>query len=584
MRESEIFNWFPEKSTRTYVYLDVSGRHTDGRQEIERLQGFLAARGHRTPLSGVFCRQTVRAAQTFLRDCVDRTIAVDGICGPHTTRTLQSVEGEIRRRRPPRSGTGVRLVMHTISRKKSDYYTFEAEAMRLETEYKRNFPGDVVRRVLVRDGKQIAAEINACDPGSIVSWDVLSHANAGGIHISTDLATPKAASAERQRRHVEYRVNSSRPQSAKDAMFMEEDMRGMYTSRGTLQLVADYFNQEPTSHAGTLEEIECDRFSSDCYVELHGCRTVNDAAAETDMFVAMLSERLPYDAVVVGHTGSSSPRGQQGYRHGEVGVYRGGCEVHRGRRESLRLPNASTPGHDDERFGSLPTTRSTQRSDGSRNFKTDWPPSGSPPRRCPPRRDPPRTCDPPRTYPPGGGDPPSTYPPGGNGYPPPGGGGYPPGSCDPPGSGTYPPPRDPPRGCDPPRTNPPRQYPPPPRPPRNPPRTNPPRQDPPRGQDPQVPRDRDRDPNDRNPRNPQQPSSQVPWGAILTGAAVVGGLALQHRRERDRDRDRGSNGRQPSAPNNSRGQSPRDAARSLGSLDRGNPLSSAVRGFGFGRR
>ena len=293
-----MFPWPPEKNTGTYVYCEVSVRHTDARQEIQALQGFLEARGHRTPLTGAFCPQTVRAAQTFLRDCVDRTVAVDGVCGPHTTRTLERVEGEIQRRRPPRIGTAIRLVMHTISRKKSDYYTFEAEAMRIEAEYERCFPTDVVRRVLVRDGKQIAHEINACEPGSIVSWDVLSHANAGGIHISTDLATPKAASAEQQRRHVQYRANSSRPQSAKDALFMEEDMRGMYTSRATMKLVAEYFNQEPTAHAGFLEEIQCDRFPSmiTCSVLVAGLgNKVNCRSCGTTVWVSV-SGRLGWKA------------------------------------------------------------------------------------------------------------------------------------------------------------------------------------------------------------------------------------------------------------------------------------------------
>lgn len=428
--------------------------------------------------------------------------------------------------------------MHTSSRKKSDFYTFEAEAMRIEAEYKRAFPQDTVRRVLVSSGKDIARAINACEPGSIVSWDVLSHSNAGGIHISTDLARPQAASAERQRRHVEYRTGSRNPQSAKDAQFMEEDMRGMYTSAATTRLVADYFNQQPTGFANTLDELSYDRFSSECYVELHGCRTVNDDATLADLFIGNLSARLPCDATVVGHTGGSYPKGGRGYRHGVVGVFRAGRELHRGRRESLKLPNASTPGQDDEHFDPSTVSRSgsngrTSSTGERRDFKTDWPRTGTP-----------------------GG-----YPPRDNYEPPPRTG----------TPGTYPPPRD---DYDPPRnTGTPGSYPPP-RDDNNPnsgtPGSNPPRDD------------------NQNPRGGSQ-GSEVPWGAILTGAAVVGGIALKAKRDRDRRRDsrdsRDENPRGSSSGRNTGRSNPGGMDRLLGSIDRGNPVGSITRSLGgaFGR-
>jgi len=539
----------------------VSGRHTDAKQKIRTLQGFLTARGHRLPLSGVFCRRTVTAAQTYLRECVDRTVVVDGVRGPHTNRALQSAEREIERRSPPESSRGTRLVMHTSSRKKSDFYTFQAEAMRLEGEYKRSFPNDTIKRVLVNSGKDIAKAINACEPGSIVSWDVLSHSNAGGIHISTDLAQPKASSAQRQRNHVKYRSNSRNPQSAKDALFMEEDMRGMYTSRETTELVADYFNQQTTQFSNTLDAIDFSRFSQECYVELHGCRTVNDDAQEADLFIGNLSARLPCDAIVVGHTRGSYPQGQRGYRHGEVGVFRGGVEVHRGAREPLKLPNASTPGQGDEGLGSTPVRRTSggdRRQPGrERDFKSDWP------RDTPPRRTPPRTCEPPRTRQP---------------------------------------PRTPPRGRD--EEN------------RNDRETERGRDDSnrndretERGRDNSNRNDREtergRDNSNRNDRETErgrdqgrgqnQPGSQVPWGAILTGAAVVGGIAMQRRRERDRRRQDDNNSRPPQNPPNNRPQNPpnnrtpqRPAPRPAPRNDRptrsSNPLGSVARGLSRFRR
>lgn len=505
--------------------------NTAARQDVSALQGFLKARGHYNPLTGTFCRQTVVAAQTYLRGAVDAGIAVDGICGPHTARTLESVKGEIQRRSPPRSGTGVRLVMHTTSRKKSDFYTFEAEAMRLEREYRKEFPNDVVRRVLVSNGKQIAKVINACQEGTIVSWDVLSHSNAGGIHISEDLAQPKSASADRQRRHLQHRSGGRNAQSAKDAEFMEEDMRGMYTSRATTKLVADYFNQQPTAVVSTLEEIKYDRFSSDCYVELHGCRTVNDDAFSADLFIAVLSALLPSDSTTVGHTGGSFPKGSRGYRHGEVGVFRGGQEMHRCRRESLKLPNASTPGQDDETFPETPRQGSrscrtrTTTTEGRRDFKTDWPTS-----RCPPRTG-------------------TNPPPGDNVWPPPPGTGTNPPPRDDtwpptPGTGTNPPPRDdttPPT----PRTG-----------------TNPPPRD---DRNPRTPQTGSNPRDDRDRRRGDPQGSDVPWAAILTGAAVVGGIALErkNRRDRERDRDRGGNDR----GGNDRGGNDR------GGNDRSNPRS-----------
>ena len=359
------------------MYGDLGNPLTLPHTQVRQLQAFLSARGY--PLGridGLAGQRTTRALQAFLRDRVDRFIKVDGIWGPQTAEAYAKSVGRIQDDPRAASANRVRLVMHTSARVRSDYYTFEREAMRLAKDYQRHYPYDQVRRLLVRSGREIVQTINACAPGSIVSWDVVSHSNFGGIHISKDLAQPMRSDPRRQQQHLLYRRGGPNPQSDKDAMFMEEELQGLYTSPDVARRVADYYNQNITAGTAYLREVQFDRFASECYVELHGCRTADKgppADRHFDVFIVKLSDDVPCDATVVGHTGSSSPRGDHGYRHGKVQVFRGGSVAFTGRREELKFPNASTPGE------------APDAATGSCEPRDDWqpPPEPPPPRRVP---------------------------------------------------------------------------------------------------------------------------------------------------------------------------------------------------------
>jgi hypothetical protein len=429
----------------------------------QQLQGFLNSRGFSAGcIDGIVGPRTTRALQEFVREKVDSCVEVDGMWGPQTQRAFEAIQGMISDQ-PTGAQNRIRLVMHTSSRRRSDFYTFEAEAMRIEGDYKRHYPGDQVRRVLVRCGRDIVDTINSCPHGSILSWDILSHSNFGGIHISTDLQQPRRADPTRQARHVQLRRRSARPQDEKDAMFMEEEMRGFYTSRDVARTVADYYNQDIADGTGYLDEVRFDRFADECYVELHGCRTIDRQAPLQyfdDLFIVRLSDEIPGDNTCVGHSGPSYPRGNDGYRHGDVVVFQGGDEVYAGSRDRLRLPNSSTPG--DQLARCTPPRRQPQDNHGR--------PSDMPPRQ--PRAD------------------------------------------------NYPPPRV---------------------------SSPPPRRD---TYEPPAPR------RDQTPAPQPEPQRDIPWGAIINGAAAIGTMIYQSRRERRHRRQE----RQPRPHDGGGRPAPRDGS------------------------
>ena len=108
--------------------------------EARALQSFLSARGY--PLGridGIAGPRTTRALQTFLREKVDATVQIDGVWGPQTARAYAESIAETLGISDPAKGR-VRLVMHTSALRKSDFYTFEREAMRLASDYQQHFP------------------------------------------------------------------------------------------------------------------------------------------------------------------------------------------------------------------------------------------------------------------------------------------------------------------------------------------------------------------------------------------------------------------------------------------------------------
>lgn len=82
----------------------------------------------------------------------------------------------------------IRLIIHTDSRKKPDVNTFAA-AKTLVSDYRQNYSkqGDTIKMVFVKTGRDIVNEINQIGVGKLISLDIVSHGNQGGIHISRNL-------------------------------------------------------------------------------------------------------------------------------------------------------------------------------------------------------------------------------------------------------------------------------------------------------------------------------------------------------------------------------------------------------------
>ena len=170
---------------------------------------------------------------------------------------------------------------------------------------------------------------------------------SAGSTSPTTSPPPSARRPRRQERHLEFRSHGPNRQSAKDAMFMEEELRGLYTSPDVARTVADYFNQDIAHGVSYLREIQFDRFADECYVELHGCRTADRTTPLDryfDAFIVRVSEDLPCDATLIGHVDQSSPRGNDGYRHGKSRGVSGRSRGHGGPARGAAVPERVDPG------------------------------------------------------------------------------------------------------------------------------------------------------------------------------------------------------------------------------------------------
>lgn len=325
------------------------------RNEIIELQKFLNARGFNVGRAdGILGHRTIRALQDYLRRNIDRTVKVDGSWGPHTDRAYRAFKQQAAAMPPSRVARStpnvrpIRLLMHTASRKKADYWTFLKQAKAVGADYRRHFQADDVREVYVETGKDMVKAIAGCPKGSITSWDVFSHSNFGGIHISEDLAKAVESGWIQRRAHVQMRKSSDRPQTAADAEFVEESMSGLYGGWGAAKAVSYYFNQQMTNGVAHLSDVQFDRFASGCFVEFHGCKTaqpIPQLEAFFDAFVKDVSQELPPESIVIGHTDRSNPNNRMGYRHGRIRVFVEGREVASNLlRQRERFPNSSTPG------------------------------------------------------------------------------------------------------------------------------------------------------------------------------------------------------------------------------------------------
>ncbi|MCP4430456.1 MAG: hypothetical protein GY806_05710 [Gammaproteobacteria bacterium] len=250
-----------------------------------------------------------------------------------------------------------RLIVHTDSRKQSDINTFRNAAITLSKSYKSKYPSQInsVKVIFVKNGKEIVSAINAVGRGNLVSLDIVSHGNQGGIHISRNLNPPVKAGFLKQNAHYQIRKNSDNPQTMKDAKYMEESMHGLYADKISRLGVSYYYNQtyDNSPFISTLDDINFDVFAVNAVVEFHGCRTAEIIPVLNtwlkDNFAARFSSKLGNKGTVIGHITNTAPdKNPNGnvndYRYGKVRTYKNGELVKDGiERWKYKLPNSSTP-------------------------------------------------------------------------------------------------------------------------------------------------------------------------------------------------------------------------------------------------
>ncbi len=257
----------------------------------------------------------------------------------------------------------VHLILFSDSIKSSDANTFADAAKVLKADYLA-YPEYKYHSVVVEkvgSGREIVEVINASRFGdsTIISLDIISHGNQGGIHIARKLVPPQKSGLIQRNMHVMMRASSEHPQTDKDAEYIEESMHGLYNGSLGRRLVAYYYNQaeienaEKDTEIRSISDIKFKKFSSDVFVEFHGCRTaeyIPNLNFAVDNFAKDFSDKLSAAARVVGHTVNAfpnkNPSGKSSdYRHGTVRVYKGGGDLDQDnvQRYGLKFKNSSTP-------------------------------------------------------------------------------------------------------------------------------------------------------------------------------------------------------------------------------------------------
>ncbi len=248
-----------------------------------------------------------------------------------------------------------RLILHADSIRTSDAHTFKAAAFTLEKDYNSIYPKDVVKTVFIKSGHDLVNAINNEARDTIVSLDVVSHGNQGGIHIARKLVNPVKSGFIQRRAHVEIRIRSPQPQYREEAELIEQSMHGLYTDWFAKKGVSYYYNQTYANSTDTryLASIEFDRFCNEGFVEFHGCRTAEHIPGFNnyfkDNFAKQFSDKIQRGVTVVGHITNSNPNKTptgkfSDYRHGRVSVYKNGSLIQQNQlRESLHFSNSSTP-------------------------------------------------------------------------------------------------------------------------------------------------------------------------------------------------------------------------------------------------
>ena len=253
----------------------------------------------------------------------------------------------------------VHLILHCDALSRTDANTFEAAAHTLAGDYRKHYSaaGHEIKVMKVLHGQAMKSVVTGAVPGSIVSLDIVSHGNQGGIHIAKALPAPVESGFLQRRIHVRLRrqrVGTLGPQTEADAEFIEESMEGLYSNWRARLGVSYFFNQTyEKSQSALLDELRMSAFDPRCFLEFHGCKTAEVVPVLNEYFnnnfAKEFSGRLGPACTTVGHIVNSAPDknpngNENDYRYGRVRVYRGGNLVQDAvERWGMKLNNSSTP-------------------------------------------------------------------------------------------------------------------------------------------------------------------------------------------------------------------------------------------------
>ncbi len=266
----------------------------------------------------------------------------------------------------------------------SDANTFHHAATVLEKDYKKHYPNHKVVVESFAHGRDFVDIINIQNDNSIASLDVASHGNMFGVHISQ-----KGIKVPAPEHHLYWHpalrhksmqaVHGKNPQTVDDAVYMEEQMLGLYKDEDGLEWAAVFFNQNKCmesspklpinnienaksffnllNNANAIEvitaivkqnglpsegcetgihksirfisDINKNKFKKETYIEFHGCRIGEELPVISnliDNFAEELAEYLSGSPTVVAHIENNNPNNskngnQNDYRHNKVRVY-----------------------------------------------------------------------------------------------------------------------------------------------------------------------------------------------------------------------------------------------------------------------
>lgn len=242
----------------------------------------------------------------------------------------------------------VHLILYASGKDKN---TFKSAAVVVEKDYKKHYPKDSVKLARFTTGKSLVEIINKQSDGAIVSLDIISHGNQGGVHVSEKLENAEETYWAKKKMHIairgeEFKEAGKDPE--KEAEFMEEKMLGLYAGKTSAMGVSYYFNQKLfkdeslwgrlkgkfsksylNEGIALLDDIEAVKFSESAFIEFHGCRIAEylpGLNTVKDNFAENFAEHIGNSCTVVGHQNNNYPNGHpkntNDYRHNKVRVYK----------------------------------------------------------------------------------------------------------------------------------------------------------------------------------------------------------------------------------------------------------------------